>query len=96
MKLTASALWRSASLWIVLGGFAVANVASAVKSSIAPPCCGEDMTIGFPFPYLIIDGTSGESVFYVFGLLLDAAVPLTVAVTTVWLVRLIRGRGTAN
>lgn len=50
------------------------------------------MTSGFPVPFHISGGITGQSNFYLLGLLLDIAIALTAAVLITWIVRLFRRR----
>jgi hypothetical protein len=70
--------------------FVLANGWSWLRHIIAPTCCDQEATIGFPMPFHISGGIAGNANFYLLGLLLDIAITLTLAITATWMVRLIR------
>ena len=89
MKITAGMIRRSRTFWGVIAAFLVANLLSAVLPAIGPAQSGQEISIGFPFPVHVSDGVSRASEFYLSGLLLDLVVPPTVAISIVWIGRLI-------
>ena len=93
MKFQLSVLVRSWTFWSVILVFAVANALSVLRPTFAPACCDQEVSVGFPFPFHVSGGIAGLSQFYVFGLLLDIVVPVTLAVLAVWIVRSLRTAG---
>ena len=79
MKLTASTLSGSRTFAATLVLFALANAWSWLRHQLDPACCDQEITVGFPFPFLISDGIDSHADFYVLGLLLDVVLALTLA-----------------
>ncbi len=88
MRFSINILKRSRTFQIVMAFFIAANGWSWVRHRFSPECCDQEMTIGFPVPFHISGGIAGLSQFYLLGLLLDAAIALTIAVLMTWIVRL--------
>jgi len=59
--------------------FVLANGWSWLRHRLFPACCDQEITVGFPFPYLIAGGIRSQEDFYVLGLLLDIVIAITVA-----------------
>ena len=85
MTFSFRAVGRSRSFLITIALFAIGNAWSWLRHKIDPPCCDQEMTIGFPFPFHISGGIAGLESFYVLGLLLDIVLALTLAVLVTWI-----------
>lgn len=76
MEFRAQILLRSMWFWAVIGMSAGANIWTYLHT---PACCDRLDGVGFPVPFHISGGIAGGSSFFVFSLLLDVVVTLTVA-----------------
>lgn len=90
MKFSLKRLQQSKTFVGIASAFLLANGWSWLRHVIAPDCCDQEVTVGFPVPFHISGGLAGKSDFYLLGLLLDIAIALTVAITATWIVRLLR------
>lgn len=90
MEFSLKLLWQSKTFVGVTTFFILANGWSWLRNIVAPVCCDQELTIGFPIPFHISGGIAGTSNFYLLGLLLDVSIALTLAILATWLVRLIR------
>lgn len=87
MRITRNAIASSPAFWTTIGLFAAANLWSWLRHRFFPPCCDQEMTIGFPFPFHLSGGIAGTAEFFVLGLLLDIFTALTAALILTRLVR---------
>jgi len=92
MEFSVRILQRSRPFIGTVAFFILANTWSWLRHRISPICCDQEMTSGFPVPFHISGGITGQSNFYLLGLLLDIAIALTAAVLITWIVRLFRRR----
>lgn len=82
MQISATLLVRSTTFRITLGIFLLLNIWTLVRRFVFPECCDQGYTVGFPFPYLIVE--TGASEFYVLGAFLDLSLALTIALIATW------------
>lgn len=90
MEFALRQLWQSKTFIGVTSIFVIANGWSWLRHIVAPTCCDQEVTIGFPMPFHISGGLAGDAKFYLLGLLLDVTIALTLAITATWIVRLVR------
>jgi hypothetical protein len=90
MEFSLRLLRQSKTFIGVTAFFVLANGWSWLRHIVAPVCCDQELTIGFPMPFHISGGIAGISSFYLLGLLLDIVITLTFAIAATWIVRLIR------
>lgn len=85
MTFSFRAVGRSRAFVITIILFVAGNAWSWLRHKFDPPCCDQEMTTGFPFPFHISGGIAGSGSFYVLGLLLDIVLALTLAVLVTWI-----------
>ena len=90
MTLSISVLRKSRTFVCSILVFLIANAWSWLRHQFFPPCCDLEVTTGFPFPFHISGGIAGARQFYVFGLLLDIVLALTLSVLAAWVAISIR------
>lgn len=90
MKFSFALLVKSTAGRITLLLFGGLNLWSWARHRFLPPCCDQQISFGFPFPFQISGGIAGSSEFYILGLLLDIATALTAAVFVTWIAEVFR------
>jgi hypothetical protein len=92
MEFRYALLHKSAGYWLVLTFFALANIWSWLRHRLSvSECCDQLTSVGFPFPFQVSGGITGQPDFLVTGMLLDIAIAWTLAILVAWAALLVRG-----
>ena len=85
MQIRGELLARSKTFWVTLALFLALNAWTGARYWLFSIGYGRELTIGFPFPFVISGGIAADTNFYTLGAILDVVLALTSALITTWI-----------